>query len=106
MLPRVFALYLEDNRVWEYSLWISVFLLTLAGYLEGKAQLSMDKAEAGKIHVGWHVGAWGLATCSVIAVVGGLINPQFAAQNYVTGVFFSVLVSLFVFTGLIFRRFF
>ncbi len=106
LIPRAFSLYLNDDRTWEYSLWVFFILGSVSAFLEAKAQWLMSKDEAAKIHIGWHIGAWGLAGCTAIAVLLGLFNPQLAPQHYVTGVILLVVTSLFVFTGLIFRRFF
>ena len=74
--------------------------------LQTRLQLSMSREEAVQIHWLWHVGAWALALASAMNFLLALVNDSQVTAFYVSGVSLLVPLCLWVFIGVVFRRFF
>lgn len=104
--PRILSLHFCSEVVWPVAIAIAMGFGSGLAWLEARAQRRMTPEEAAQIHPMWHFGAWGLAAVSGVFFVSGFVLNESAAEFYTTGVGFVVSICLFVFVGLVFRRFF
>jgi len=66
----------------------------------------MSRGEAAQIHWVWHVVAWAISVAGAILFVLALLDSTRTAAYYVSGVSLMIPLSLWVFVGVVFRRFF
>ena len=104
--PRAIGLYELDKSVWFIASLLALSLGSLAMLLQARLQLGMRREEAAKIHWLWHIGAWALAVTSAICFGLALIDSSRIIALYVSGVSVLVPLCLWVFIGVVFRRFF
>jgi hypothetical protein len=104
--PRALGLLLSEDEIWMTASWIALALGLPAFALEARHQLKMSREESEQIHWVWHVIAWGLAIASGALFVLAILRDGQTVTYYVGGVTAIVPLSLWVFTGVVFRRFF
>ncbi len=106
MSPRAIILFVADELVWFSSTVVALVLGMTNMAVQVRLQLRMSREEALQIHWAWHVVAWGLGIISAILFVLALLDSTRTTAFYVSAVSMLVPLSLWVFIGLVFRRFF
>lgn len=106
MAPRAISLFGAEDLIWFVSSILAITLGSLAMFVQGRLQLKMTREEADQIHWLWHVGAWTLAVTSATLYVLALLDSSRITAYYVSGVSLLVPLCLWVFIGVVFRRFF
>jgi hypothetical protein len=106
LTPQVLHLYDLAADVWPVALTVAVMFGSISAVYQARVQSKMTREEALKIHWGWHVGAWSLAAVSALFIVSGLAGFMKAEAAYVTAVSIMLVVGLWCFVGVVFRRFF
>ena len=104
--PRAISLFGVESGVWFIATILALFLGSVAVFLQLHLQLRMTPEQAAQIHWLWHVGAWSLGIASAMLFVLALVDPSRNIAFYVSGATLLVPLSLFVFIGVVFRRFF
>ena len=104
--PRAISLFGHYDSVWFAASTLAIFLGAFAMFMQIRLQLQMTREEAAQIHWLWHVGAWALAVASASMFVLALYDSSQVTAYYVTGVSLLVPLCLWVFIGVVFRRFF
>lgn len=104
--PRSISLFVADEVVWYAVSILAIILGSMAMLLQARQQLHMPREEAVQIHWVWHVLAWILAASSAILFILALFNGARISAYYVSGVSLLVPLCLWVFIGVVFRRFF
>lgn len=104
--PRAIGMFGADYPVWRMACFLAISLGSLAMFMQVRLQLRMTRDEAAQIHWLWHIGAWALAATSAIMFVLALLDSSRIAAYYVSGVSLLVPLCLWVFIGVVFRRFF
>lgn len=104
--PRALQMFDMSTLTWKASTTIALVLGSIAIVLQARQQLRMSREEAAQIHWVWHVVAWVLGgTASLLFVLALLDSSQITAY-YIAGVSLLIPLSLWVFIGVVFRRFF
>lgn len=106
LAPRAISLFATGNPVWFISSLLALFLGALIMFMQGRQQLRMTREEAAQIHWIWHIGAWALGGAVAILIVLGLLDSGRITAYYVSGVSMLMPLCLWVFIGVVFRRFF
>jgi hypothetical protein len=106
IVPRAISLYGADEVAWVGASVLALCIGSLAIVLQTRLQLSMSREEAVQLHWLWHVGAWALALASAMNFLLALVNDSQVTAFYVSGVSLLVPLCLWVFIGVVFRRFF
>ncbi len=106
MAPRPISLFVGDESVWYAATILAITLGLLNMTVQIRLQLNMSREEASQIHWVWHLVAWGLGIASAILFVLALFDSTRTTAFYVSGVSLLIPLSLWVFTGVVFRRFF
>ena len=106
LVPRSISLFNDNGSVWRTASIVAVILGSVAMFLQARQQLHMSRSEAEKIHWLWHYVAWGLGVSTAILFVLALLDSTKTIAYYVGGVSLMVPLSLWVFSGVVFRRFF
>ena len=104
--PRTLSLFGDDSSVWFIATILGLFLGSLVIFLQVRLQLGMTPEEAAQIHWLWHAGAWFIGIACGILFILALVDPGRNIAFYVSGVTLLLPLSLFVFIGVVFRRFF
>ena len=104
--PRSLNLFNHDATVWKLSTILALVLGAIAIFLQARQQLHMSRDEAAQIHWIWHIVAWVLGGLSGILFVLALVDSSKTAAYYITGVSTLIPLCLWVFIGVVFRRFF
>lgn len=106
LAPRSIGLFSADVSIWYVASILALVLGFLAMVLQLWQQLRMTPDEAVQIHWLWHVIAWILGICVGILFIFGLFDSVRIVAFYVGGVSLMVPLCLWVFIGVVFRRFF
>ncbi len=106
LVPRSISLFNDNGSIWRTASIVAVILGSMAMFSQARQQLRMSRGEAAKIHWLWHLVAWALAVSSAILFVLALLDSTRTIAYYVSGVSMMVPLSLWVFVGVVFRRFF
>ena len=106
LAPRSIGLFSADVSIWYVASILALVLGSLAMVLQLWQQLRMTPDEAVQIHWLWHVIAWILGICVGILSIFGLFDSVRIVAFYVGGVSLMVPLCLWVFIGVVFRRFF
>ncbi len=106
LAPRSIGLFSADVSIWYVASILALVLGSLAMVLQLWQQLRMTPDEAVQIHWLWHVIAWILGICVGILFIFGLFDSVRIVAFYVGGVSLMVPLCLWVFIGVVFRRFF
>ncbi len=93
------------------GIWLPALIVAATGggivsALMAWEQHNIPEDEYRTINRWWHVPAWGLAAFGTLLTVLGFIQPQLASAYYVAGVSVVLLISVWCFIALVFRRFF
>ena len=104
--PRPISLFVADESVWYASAIMALVLGSLIFTMQIRQQLRMSRLEATQIHWMWHFVAWGLGIASAVLFVFALLDSTRTTAFYVSGVSLLMPLSLWVFIGVVFRRFF
>lgn len=104
--PRAISMFSAADSVWFAACVVALALGSIALLMQIRFQLQMTREEAAQIHWLWHVGAWMLAVAIVAMFVMALLDSSRTTAYYVSGVSLAVPLCLWVFIGVVFRRFF
>jgi hypothetical protein len=104
--PRAISLFATDAMTWFSATILAITLGSLAMFVQARQQFRMSRDEAVQIHWVWHLVAWALGICAAIFFVLALVDSGRASAYFVGGVSLQVALSLWVFIGVVFRRFF
>jgi hypothetical protein len=104
--PRALSLFFADAQVWRIAAAVGLALGGTAMSLQIRQQLKMTRDEAEKIHWLWHGVAWSLALLAGAFFILALVDAARGSAYFVAGVSVTILLSLTVFTAVVFRRFF
>lgn len=85
---------------------MGVLKMSLNMLLQGWQQFRMSRDEAVQIHWVWHGLAWAIAVSGGTLWVIALFDSADIAAYYVAGVSLMIPLCLWVFIGVVFRRFF
>ena len=106
LAPRSFGLFVADELIWYLASILAIVLGLMAIFLQAWQQFNMPRDEAVQIHWLWHFLAWTLAICSGLLFVFALVDGSRITAYYVSGVSMMIPLCLWVFIGVVFRRFF
>ena len=106
LVPRSISLFNDNGSIWRTASIVAVILGSMAMFSQARQQLRMSRGEATKIHWSWHFVAWALGASTGILFVLALLDNTRTIAYYVSGVSLMVPLSLWVFVGVVFRRFF
>lgn len=106
MAPPVIGMFTGGASIWFWATVLGITLGSCNMVLQIRLQLRMPSVEAEQIHWVWHVVAWGLGISVAVLFVLGLIDSSQTSAYYVSGVSMLVPLCLWVFVGVVFRRFF
>jgi hypothetical protein len=106
LIPRSISLFNDNESIWRTASIVAVIFGLAAMFLQGRQQLHMSRGEAAEINWLWHVVAWALSLFSGALFVLALVDSTKTVAYYVSGVSVLVPLSLWVFIGVVFRRFF
>ena len=106
MTPRVISLFGTIESIWQIATAVALTLGSVAIVMQARQQLRMTREEAAQIHWLWHVGAWVLAIVAAVFFTLGLFNAEQITAYYVSGASLLIPLCLWVFIGVVFRRFF
>jgi len=106
LAPRAFSLFTVDANVWYAATILAITMGLLNMIVAARQQLRMSRDEAAQIHWVWHWLAWAIAVSGGILWVLALFDSVNAAAYYVGGVSLMIPLCLWVFIGVVFRRFF
>lgn len=106
LTPPVLVLILPPERMW-----FAMSIFGIAGGIPSMVyqavhQSKLRKADAQNIPVGWHVPGWALGFLALAAFIAALIYPAIRPGLYVAGVTMMLVVSIWCFIAVVFRRFF
>jgi len=104
--PRAISLFVTDASVWLSASILAIILGLLAMFLQARQQFRMSRDEAGQIHWLWHVVAWSLAVIGGGLFILAVVDDARTSAFFVSGVSLMVVLCLWVFIGVVFRRFF
>ena len=104
--PRAISQFTTVATAWLSASVLAITLGTLAMILQVRLQLRMSRDEAAQIHWLWHLIAWTFAICAAILFLLGLFDRTRTSAYFVSGVTLLVPLCLWVFVGVVFRRFF
>ena len=106
LTPRVLSLFTADVNVWYAATILAISLGSLNMLLAARQQLRMSRDEAVQIHWVWHWLAWTLTASGGVLWVLALFDTANTTAYYVGGVSLMIPLCLWVFIGLVFRKFF
>lgn len=106
LAPRAISLFGAADTAWRSAAVVALSLGSVVMILQGRLQLKMSREESAEIHWLWHVGAWALGVASASLFVLALIDSSQIVAYYVSAVSLMLPLSLWVFIGVVFRRFF
>jgi hypothetical protein len=104
--PRALGFVVAKEAIWQTASWLALGLGLPAFVVEARHQLRMNREESAQIHWIWHWVAWGLAVASSALFLLAVISDGKTVAYYVGGVTAIVPLTLWVFAGVVFRRFF
>jgi hypothetical protein len=104
--PRAISLFGAEESAWFIATIMALSLGSVVMFLQVRLQLRMTREEAAQIHWLWHFGAWALGIASAVVFVLALADYSRITAYYVSGVSLMLPLSLWVFIGIVFRRFF
>jgi hypothetical protein len=106
LAPRSISLFVTDASVWYAATILAFVLGSISMFVQVRLQLRMSRDEAAQIHWMWHFVAWALSIASGLLFLLAILDSTRIAAFYVSGVSLLIPLSLWVFIGLVFRRFF
>ena len=106
LAPRALGLFLTAQVMWQTAAASAIALGTAPFILQARYQMRMKREESAQIHWVWHVVAWSIAIASSACFIAALVDPGRVSAWYVGGVSLLVPLCLWVFIGVVFRRFF
>jgi hypothetical protein len=106
LVPRSISLFNDNESIWRTASILAVILGSAAMVVQARQQIRMSRSEAADIHWLWHFVAWALSVSIAVLFVLALLDGTKSIAYYVSGVSMMVPLSLWVFVGVVFRRFF
>jgi predicted DNA repair protein MutK len=104
--PRSLSLFGQDTAVWTISAILALALGSVTISLQARQQLKMSRDEAAQIHWIWHIVAWVIAGLAALLFILALLDSSKTTAYYISGVSTLIPLCLWVFIGVVFRRFF
>ena len=106
LLPRVMGNFFPTELAWRYSV-VSFFGIgAMVAAYQAWSQFIMSEEEAKKVHWGWHFVGWALAIVAIAQIVAGTFGFLPIIGTYVGAVTCLLLVSVWTFIAIVFRKFF
>jgi hypothetical protein len=106
IMPRALGMLVTGDDVWMIASVTAIVLGSPALVLQARQQIRMSRDEAAQIHAIWHVVAWALGIASSVLFILAIASEAQTTAYYVSAVSTLVPLSLWVFIGVVFRRFF
>ena len=106
LVPGALSYHMPVERVWEVSLAIGVIVGAAIAAFQLKIQLSMSKEEAARIHIAWHLIAWGMGTVILLFALAGLFDIANDEAMLLASLSLALVLCLWSFVSLVFRKFF
>ena len=104
--PGAISQFMSVDAIWLPLALLALLLGSLAVFLQARLQLQMSRDEAAQRNMLWHVVAWLLAAAIATLFVLALIDRTRTSAYFVSGVSLLLPLCLWVFVGIVFRRFF
>lgn len=106
LAPRSFSLFTSDEKAWYAATILAITMGSLNILMAARQQLRMSRDQAAQIHWVWHWLAWTLGVSAGTLWGLALFDSANIAAYYVGGVSLMIPLCLWVFIGVVFRRFF
>ena len=106
LIPGTLSFFMAEGFIWMTSLVVAFLVGSASAIIELRAQLRMSEAEAKKIHWGWHFVAWGLGVIIIAQICLGLFGLASPVAMYIGVVTVSVVLALWSYIAVVFRKFF
>lgn len=106
LAPRSISLFTDGANVWYAATILAITVGSINMLLQARQQLRMSGDEAAQIHWVWHWVAWAIAVSGGILWILALLDSANITAYYVGGVSLMIPLCLWVFIGVVFRRFF
>jgi hypothetical protein len=106
LAPRSISLFTTDAKAWYAATILAITIGSLNMLLAARQQLRMSRDQAVQIQWVWHWVAWTFAVSGGTLWVLALFDTANIAAYYVGGVSLMIPLCLWVFIGVVFRRFF
>jgi len=106
LLPGTMSYYVTGTDLWWNALIVALVVGLGSAIYQAHEQFTMKKEEAQKIHWAWHVIAWGLAAFMPALIISGLFGLVDEKTAYITTATISVILALWSFIAVVFRKFF
>ena len=104
--PRSMSLFDQGESVWRISTILALVLGSIVMFLQARHQMRMSREEAAQIQWIWHIVAWALGAISALLFFLALVDSSRTTAYYISGVTMLIPLCLWVFIGVVFRRFF
>lgn len=106
LAPPVLVLMMPEPRMW--------FVMSVFGIgggvpsmiYQAVQQSRLSKEETAKVPMVWHAPGWAFGFLALVAFVAALLYPSIRPGLYVAGVTLMLIVSIWCFIAVTFRRFF
>jgi hypothetical protein len=106
LTPPVMILILPAERMWFFMAIFGIAGGVPSMIYQAVHQSKLSKVEAARVPIGWHVPGWALGFLALAAFAAALIYPAIRPGLYVAGVTLMLVVSIWCFIAVVFRRFF
>lgn len=106
LAPRSISLFTSDEKAWYAATILAITMGSLNILMAARQQLRMSRDQAAQIHWVWHWLAWTLGVSAGTLWGLALFDSANIAAYYVGGVSLMIPLCLWVFIGVVFRRFF
>jgi len=106
LIPGTVSYFLSATALWMLSLGIAVLIGLASMAYQAWEQIRMSREEAAKIHWAWHLIAWGIGFVMAALLFAGLLGWAPPDAMYVTSATLSVILALWSFIAVVFRKFF
>lgn len=106
LMPGALSFLVAGNVLWTLSLGFAAVLATASSVFQLRIQLKMTAEEAAKIHWGWHFVSWAVTIIGVLLIIAGLLGLADPRGMFIGLASMSVILSLWLFIAVVFRRLF
>jgi hypothetical protein len=106
LAPPVLVMIMPMQRMW-----FAMAIFGIAGGVpsmlyQAVQQSKLSRQDAARVPIGWHIPGWALGFLALAAFIAALIYPSIRPGFYVAGVTLMLIVSIWCFIAVVFRRFF
>jgi len=106
LMPGMLSYFFSGSMMWVPSLAAAATVGLCSAVFQAWEQYKMTPEEAAKIHWAWHVIAWGMAVIMLLLMIFGLFGVADPAAMYISTATVSVILALWSFIAVVFRKFF